>query len=123
MALLALVPLLAACDTAATPSASATASEAAAPCTPDQIEASGINGSVVDTEGNPLGDIFVQIETGGGFRGTTRTADDGIFTSPGVTGDFVITTVDIGYAPVTERVTVPCGETVDVELVLTAVDA
>ncbi len=122
VALLALVAVLAACDTAATPSASATASTGSAPCGPDEIEASGISGSIVDSDGNPLGDIFVQIETDGGFRGTTRTEGDGIFTAPGVTGDFVISTVDIAYAPVTQRVTVPCGETVDVELVLMPVD-
>lgn len=90
----------------------------AAECGPAEIEASGINGTVVDTAGNPLEDILVQLDTGE-FNGTARTAADGVFTAPGVTGDFVITTVDIGYDSVTRRVTVPCGETVDVELVLT----
>jgi hypothetical protein len=119
---LALTALLGACDTSATPSATAVASTAPRPCTTDEIAASGINGSVVDSDGNPLGDIFVQIETGDGFRGTTRTGTDGAFTAPGVSGDFVITTVDIAYASVTQRVTVPCGETIDVELVLTPTD-
>ena len=80
---------------------------------------SGIDGIVVDSDGKPLDDIFVQIEAGGGFTGDTRTGPDGIFSAPGVTGDFVITTIDIAYDPVTRRVSVPCGETVEVELVLT----
>jgi hypothetical protein len=113
---------LGACDgSAPVPSASAASPSpsVAARCSPDQIETSGINGSIVDSDGNPLGDIFVQIATPDGFRGTTRTAEDGAFTAPGVSGEFVITTVDIDYATVTQRVSVPCGETVDVELVLT----
>ncbi len=123
MALLVLLVLAAACDSTATPSASAPPSEAASgPCGADEIAASGIYGTVVDSEGTPLADIFVQIEAGDGFRGTTRTGEEGVFTAPGVTGDFVITTVDVGYAPVTEHVTVPCGETIEVELVLTPAD-
>ena len=118
-ALLVLVALAAACDSAASPSASPSPSDSAGPCGPDEIAASGIDGTVVDSDGNPLGDIFLQIEAGDGFRGTTRTGEEGIFTAQGVTGEFVITTVDIAYAPVTQRVPVPCGETIDVELVLT----
>jgi hypothetical protein len=113
---------LAACDTATspTPSQSAPAASAsAAACSVDEIAASGLDGLVVDPEGNPLDDIFIQIDNLGGFSGSTRTAADGVFTAPGVTGEFVITTVDAAYDPVTQRVTVPCGETVDVELVLT----
>jgi len=123
VALLVLLVLAAACDSTATPSASAPPSDAASgPCAADEIAASGIDGTVVDSEGTALADIFVQIEAGDGFRGTTRTGEEGVFTAPGVTGDFVITTVDIGYAPVTQRVTVPCGETIEVELVLTPAD-
>lgn len=122
LALLAVLAGLAACDTTAspTPSPSAPAASAsAAACSVDEIAGSGIDGLVVDTEGNPLNDIFIQIDNLGGFSGSTRTAADGVFTAPGVTGEFVMTTVDAAYDPVTQRVTVPCGETVDVELVLT----
>lgn len=121
-ALLAVLTGLAACDTTTspTPSQSAPAASASgAACSVDEIAASGIDGLVVDAEGNPLDDIFIQIDNLGGFSGSTRTAADGVFTAPGVTGEFVITTVDAAYDPVTQRVTVPCGETVDVELVLT----
>ncbi len=122
-ALLVLVALLGACDTTATPSASVSPSESSSgPCGADEIAASGIDGTVVDSDGSPLADIFVQIEAGDGFRGTTRTGEEGVFTAPGVTGDFVITTVDIEYAPVTQHVSVPCGETIEVELVLTPAD-
>jgi hypothetical protein len=92
---------------------------ASAPCGREEIEASGIAGTIVDTDGNPLSDILVQIDNTAGFRGSTRTPEDGSFTAPGVTGEFVITTVDIAYDPVTQRVTVPCGETVEVEIILT----
>jgi hypothetical protein len=86
------------------------------------MAASGINGSAVDPDGNRLPDIFVQLDNGDGFRGTTRTTEEGVFTAPGVSGEFVITTIDIDYDPITQRVTVPCGETVEVELVLTPAD-
>lgn len=122
LSLLAVLAGLAACDTTAspTPSPSAPAASAsAAACSVDEIAGSGIDGLVVDTEGNPLNDIFIQIDNLGGFSGSTRTAADGVFTAPGVTGEFVMTTVDAAYDPVTQLVTVPCGETVDVELVLT----
>jgi hypothetical protein len=120
--LLAVLAGLAACDTSAspTPSPSApTASASAAACSVDDIAASGIDGLVVDAEGNPLNDIFIQVDNLGGFSGSTRTGADGAFTAPGVTGEFVITTVDVAYDTATERITVPCGETVEVELVLT----
>jgi hypothetical protein len=122
LALVAVFAVLAACDTSASPTPSPRASAArasAAPCSVDDLAASGIDGLVVDTEGNPLDDILVQIENLGGFTGTARTGEDGVFTAPGVTGEFVMATVDIDYNTVTQRVTVPCGETVDVELVLT----
>lgn len=122
-----LVSALAACDgTSPSPSSSGSgvspSASAAAGCGPDEIAVSGIDGTIVDPDGNLLPDIFVQIETGDGFRGTTRTTDEGVFTAPGVSGDFVITTIDIDYDPITRRVTVPCGETVEVELVLTPAD-
>lgn len=88
-------------------------------CGPDEIEASGIAGTVVDSEGNPLRDILVQIDNTAGFTGSTHSLDDGSFTAPGVTGEFVITTVDLAYDSVTQRVTVPCGDTVEVEIILT----
>lgn len=118
IALLAVV--LVACTTtqpSASPSAAATASAGA--CGPDEVAASGIDGSVVDGDGNPLGDILLQIDNTAGFTGSARTPPDGSFTAPGVTGEFVITTVDLHHDSVTQRVTVPCGETVEVEIVLT----
>ena len=111
--------MLAACDLSSSPTPSAVASATSVACGPDEIAAGGINGSVVDPEGNPLNDIFIAIEATGGFRGDTRTGEDGVFTSPGVSGEFRITTTDIDYGEVVRRVTVPCGELVDVELVLT----
>jgi hypothetical protein len=123
--LLALTFALAACDAAtASPSARAASPSpsAAAECDVEEIEASGIDGRAVDSQGNPLGDIFIQIETSDGFRGTTRTTPEGVFTAPGVSGEFVISTIDIAYEPITRRVTVACGETVEVELVLTAAE-
>jgi hypothetical protein len=115
--------LLVACNAPGPPSPSPSASPSAdAECGRDEIAASGIDGSVVDGDGNPLGDIFVQLDNGAGFTGSARTPADGTFSAPGVSGEFVITTLDIDYESVTERVTVPCGETVDVELVLTPVD-
>jgi hypothetical protein len=125
--LLVLVSALAACD-APTSSPSPTASGATPPasadaeCGPDEIAASRIDGTIVDPDGNRLPDIFVQLETGDGFRGTTRTTEEGEFTSVGASGEFVITTVDIDYEPITRRVAVECGETLEVELVLTPVD-
>jgi Carboxypeptidase regulatory-like domain len=116
---------LAACDAAtASPSASAPGPSDSVPvtCGTDEIAASGIEGRAVDSEGNPLNDIFIEIKTADGFRGTTRTTPEGVFTAPGVSGEFVITTLDIDYEAITRRVTVPCGETVEVELVLTAAD-
>lgn len=113
---------VAACDLQAPPSASPAASAAAERCGPDEVADGGINGLVVDADGNPLNDIFIFIQTPDGFRGTTRTAEDGVFTAPGVSGEFQITTTDIDYAEAVRNVTVPCGELVDVELVLTPVD-
>jgi hypothetical protein len=97
----------------------ATSSADTSVCGPDEIEASGIAGTIVDSDGNPLTDILVQIDNSAGFTGSTRTPENGSFTAPGVSGEFVITTVDIAYDSVTQRVTVPCGETVEVEIILT----
>lgn len=117
------VALLVACNAPGPPSPSPSASPSAgAACGPDEIAASGIDGSVVDGDGNPLGDILVQIDNTAGFTGSARTPADGTFSAPGVSGEFVITTLDIGYESLTQRVTVPCGETVELELVLTPVD-
>ena len=116
--------LLVACNAPGPPSPSPSASPTAdAECGPDEIAASGIDGSVVDSDGNPLEDIFVQIDNTAGFTGSARTPADGTFSAPGVSGEFVITTLDIDYEPLTQRVTIPCGETVELELVLTPVDA
>jgi Carboxypeptidase regulatory-like domain len=111
-----------ACDSVSAPSPvpGPSSSAQAGPCIGDDLEASGIEGRVVDEEGNPLNDIAILIETPN-FHGDTRTGEEGVFTAPGVTGEFVITTIDIDYQEVTRRVTVACGETVDVELVLTPV--
>jgi Carboxypeptidase regulatory-like domain len=119
LALVAVLALLAvACNTTQAPTPTASASPAGR-CEPDDIANSGIRGRVVDSDGNPLTDILVQIDNTAGFTGSARTPEDGTFTAPGVTGVFVITTVDIDYDSVTQRVTVPCGETVDVEIILT----
>ena len=118
------VALLVACDAPpgpSSPSPSASPSADAA-CGPDEIAASGMSGSVVDGDGNPLEDILVQIDNGAGFTGSARTPADGTFSAPGVSGEFVITTLDIDFESLTQRVTVPCGETVEIELVLSAVD-
>ena len=114
---------VAACDQQAPPSSASPAPSAAAErCGPDEVADGGINGLVVDADGNPLNDIFIFIQTPDGFRGTTRTGEDGVFTAAGVSGEFQITTTDIDYAEAVRNVTVPCGELVDVELVLTPVD-
>lgn len=111
-----------ACDLPGSPSATPSAIPSNGTCGPEEVADGGINGSVVDAEGNPLNDIFIFIRTPDGFRGTTRTGEDGVFTASGVSGEFEITTTDIDYAQLVRRVTVPCGELVDVELVLTPVD-
>ena len=121
-ALLLLLSALVACDLSASPSASPIAVPSEDVCGPDEAADGGINGSVVDAEGNPLNDIFIFIQTADGFRGTTRTGEDGAFTALGVSGEFQITTTDIDYAEVVRDVTVPCGELIDVELVLTPVE-
>jgi hypothetical protein len=121
-ALLVAILILAGCDLGGSPSPSPVASPTKDVCGPDEVAGGGINGRVVDSEGHPLNDIFILIQTPDGFRGTTRTGEDGVFTAPGVSGDFQITTTDIDYAQLVQEVTVPCGELVDVELVLTPVD-
>ena len=112
---------LAACDLSGSPSASSAAPSGNSTCGPEEVANGGIKGIVVDAEGNPLDDIFILIQTDE-FRGDTRTGADGVFTALGVSGEFQITTIDIDYAQVVRDVTVPCGELVDVELVLTPVD-
>ena len=120
--LLLVVIFLAACDPTSTPSASLSPSPSAAACGAEEVEGGGISGVVVDTDGNPLNDIFILIETTGGFRGDARTGENGVFTAPGVSGNFRISTTDIDHLPVVREVTVPCGELVEIELVLTPVD-
>ena len=120
-ALLLLVLGVAACELSASPSASPVPSVGAA-CGPEEAAEGGINGIVVDAEGNPLDDIFIFIQTADGFRGSTRTEEDGVFSAPDVSGEFQISTTDIDYAELVRNVTVPCGELVDVELVLTPVE-
>ena len=75
---------------------------------------------MVDQEGNPLNDIVVIMEVGS-FVGETRTADDGEFHTSGITGEIAISTVDIDYQGPPRSVTVECGQTEEVELVLTPV--
>lgn len=110
-----------ACDLSSSPSTSAAPGSSRDVCGPDEVAGGGLVGSVVDAGGEPLNDIFIVIETSDGFRGTTRTGEDGLFTAPGVAGEFRITTTDIDYAELVRQVTVPCGELVEVELVLTRV--
>jgi hypothetical protein len=112
------VALLVACNAPGPPSPSPASPSAEAECGPDQIASSGIAGRAVDGDGNPLEDILIQIDNTAGFTGTARTPADGTFSAPGVSGEFVITTLDIDYESLTQRVTVPCGEMVEVELVL-----
>jgi hypothetical protein len=118
------VGALAACDSPSAPSAEPTHSPtpASGRCLGDELERSGISGRTVDADGNPVGDIFVLIDTGRGFRGDTRTAEDGVFFTTGVTGEFTISTVDIDYVSGPIQVTVACGETVSVEIVMTPVE-
>ena len=113
---------LAACDVSGSPSASIVASPSTAACTPEQVADGGISGRVVDEEGNPLSDILILMTTPG-FQGNMRTGETGVFTAPGVSGDFEISTTDIDYRDAVRRVTVGCGEMVEVEIVLTPVEA
>jgi len=91
----------------------------AAPCTADAVADGGLSGSVVDPDGNPLNDIFVFIRALDGFSGSARTGEDGTFVAMGVAGEFQITTTDIDYDELVRRVSVPCGELVEIELILT----
>jgi Carboxypeptidase regulatory-like domain len=121
-ALVALVALaaLSACDPTASPTS--TPSPTTAACGAEEVRGGGISGRIVDTDGNPLGDILVLIEVPGGFTGETRTGEDGLFSAPDVSGEFRISTTDIDHEPLVRTVTVPCGELVEVELVLTPVE-
>ncbi|MDQ3691814.1 MAG: carboxypeptidase-like regulatory domain-containing protein [Chloroflexota bacterium] len=123
--LLAAVPLLivlAACGPSGPAPVSPAASVISERCGAEEVLTGGIDGMVVDPEGNPLNDIYIFIQATDGFTGSTRTGEDGAFAAPGVSGEFQITTTDIAYAEVIRRVTVPCGELVEVELVLTPLE-
>ena len=119
--LILLLAFVAACDSSSSPPASLVASPSEAACTPEEVADGGISGRVVDKDGNPLSDILVLMTTPG-FQGDVRTAEDGVFSAPGVSGDFEISTTDIDYRDAVRRVTVPCGELVEVEIVLTPVE-
>lgn len=112
-----LAAAIAACDTAASPSATPHASPSAAACAPAALAAGGISGRVLNEQGEPLSDVLVVLETAD-FYGTVRTGEDGVFTAPGVTGSFRISTTDAEYAAPPRDVVVACGELVDVEMVL-----
>ncbi|MGI8658095.1 MAG: carboxypeptidase-like regulatory domain-containing protein [Candidatus Limnocylindria bacterium] len=113
--------VLGACTTTPSPSSTVVPPASATACGRDEVAGGGINGTVVDADGNPLDDIFILIETSDGFRGTTRTGADGVFSAAGVAGEFRITTVDASYQQLVRSITVPCGELLDVELVLTPI--
>jgi len=121
--LISLLILLAACDLSASPSASTIGSPTDDACGPEDVARGGIDGLVVDPDGNPVNDVLIQIRSTGGFRGTTRTGDDGTFTAPGVAGEFQVTTTDIAYDPLVREFVVPCGELFEVELELTPADS
>ena len=120
--LLSVLVLLAACDLSTSPSASAIGSPTDDACGPEDVARGGIDGLVVDPDGNPLNDVLIQIRSTGGFRGTARTGEDGTFTAPGVAGEFQVTTTDIAYDSLVREFVVPCGELFEVELVLTPAD-
>ncbi len=113
---------LAACGPSGPAPASPSASAISERCGPEEVLNGGIDGMVVDSAGNPLNDIYIFIQATDGFTGSTRTGEEGAFGAPGVSGEFQITTTDIGYAEVVRRVTVPCGELVEVELVLSPLE-
>ncbi len=123
---LASVLALAACDIGGGPSgpasAAASAIASAEACSPAEVEEGGIAGRVVGPDGEPVDDVLILIETPGGFSGRTRTGEDGVFTAPGVSGEFEISTTDIAYRDAARVVTVPCGELVEVEIELTPVE-
>lgn len=110
--------LLGACDVVSAPPPTSPSDSA---CTPEEVREGGIDGRVIDPDGEPLNDILVII-TAARFQGETRTSEDGVFSAPGVSGYFEISTTDIDHRPAIRRVTVPCGELVDVEMVLTPID-
>ncbi|MCA1570947.1 MAG: carboxypeptidase-like regulatory domain-containing protein [Chloroflexi bacterium] len=113
--------LLGACDLSASPPTSPTDSATDDACTPEEVQEGGIDGRVIGPDGDPLNDILVII-TAARFQGETRTGEDGVFSAPGVSGEFEISTTDIDYRPAIRQVTVPCGELLEVELVLTPVE-
>ena len=122
LAALVLLVVLAACDLVSTPSSSVPPSPTTAPCGPEEVAGGGIEGIVVDSEGNSLADVLVFIANADGFTGTAHTTEDGRFSAPDVAGEFQITTTDLDYREEVRRVTVPCGELVEVELVLTPLE-
>jgi hypothetical protein len=114
LASLLLAGIVAACDTSPPLRASPMS-----PAASVDVEEGGIEGIVVDPEGNPVADAIVTIETvSGGFYGTTRTAPDGTFFTRGVSGDFIITINDLDYQPEIRRVAVEPGQLVTVEITL-----
>lgn len=113
-----LAALLAACDGTGPSGAPASSAEA---CGAEEVADGGIDGSIVNTDGEPIDDVLVIIEHADGFRGTARTGTNGRFSGTGVSGVFTITTVDAGHTQVVRTVTVPCGVLVPVELVLAPV--
>ncbi len=118
---LAIAALVAGCDAfGAPPVSQPTAPDAQ--CGPAEVAGGGIDGIVTDADGNPLDDILVIIDAGGGFHGSVRTAADGVFRAPDVSGTFTIKTVDAGHQPLVRTVTVPCGVLLPVELVLAPTD-
>lgn len=118
VAAVAALVLVGACEAGPTATPTASPSPAAEPCLGDELAQSGFRGVVVDSEGEPVADILVQIDNTAGFGGSARTGEDGVFFADGVVGTFILTTVDIDYPSVTDAIVVPCGETVELELVL-----
>ncbi len=111
--------LLAACDgeqPTATPGGPSP-SPAASPAASVDISAGGIEGLVVDPEGNPLADIIITIQTSE-FVGDARTTEEGRFSALGVSGEFIITAASLGYRNATQRVHVEPGELVEVTLTM-----
>jgi hypothetical protein len=110
--LVALVALLAACDTAAPPSATPGSPSPSV----DPMEG-GFHGTVTDPEGAPIEGAVVQIEQGS-FYGTAVTTPEGEFGSRGVHGTFVITVEHLDYDSAIRRVVVQPGELVEVDFTL-----
>ncbi|MCU4753939.1 S8 family serine peptidase [Halobacteria archaeon AArc-curdl1] len=67
----------------------------------------GINGTITDTDGTPISDVTVTLETGV----TTETADDGTYELSAEPGTYNVTAEGFGYVTTTETVTVESGIT------------